>query len=196
MKISYTYTAFIALLCCSAVTMAQRVKLKEGDASVLKNETSINLQFTYNNMSVGRYKDEAEYVQKKKTDYNNKEAGRGDTWEKAWVNDRRDSFEPKFTDLFTKYSMMSVNKDAKYTIIFNTWFTEPGYNIGITRENAKISGDATIVETAIPGKIIAVISVEKSPGRTFSGYDFDTGSRVSEAYAAAGKALGKFLKNK
>lgn len=196
MKIFTACAAFIMLLSCSAATMAQRVKLKEGDPSPLKNETAVNLQFTYNNMGVGRYKDEADYVQKKKTDYNNKEAGRGDTWEKAWINDRRASFEPKFTDLFTKYSLMSVTKDAKYTIIFNTWYTEPGYNIGISKENAKISGDATIVETANPGKVIAVISIEKSPGRTFFGYDYDTGTRLTESYAAAGKALGKFIKNK
>jgi len=194
MKILITITAITALLFVSVTSSAQRLKLKEGDISVLKNETAINFEFTYNNMAVGRYKDEAEYLQKKKDDYNKKEDGRGDTWVNSWVSDRKDRFEPRFIDLFTKYAVMSEDKNAKYTIVFNTTFTEPGYNILISRENAKISGDASIVETANKSKVIAVVSIEKAPGRTFGGYDYDTGTRLSESYADAGKALAKFIK--
>lgn len=196
MKNLITGAAFIALLSLSITSSAQRVKLKEGDMSVLKNETSIRFEFTYNNMAVGKYKDEADYLEKKKEDYNKKEPGRGDSWVKAWVNDRKDRFEPRFMELFTKYFQGTENQNAKYTIIFNTWFTEPGYNIYVSRENAKISGDATIVETANKSKVIAVISVEKAPGRTFMGEDYDTGTRLAESYASAGKALGKFIRNK
>ena len=197
MKIFTSCAAFVMLLSCSAATMAQRIKLESGDLSPLKGETSINIQFTYLNMGVGKYANEAGYIEKKKTDYNSKEAGRGDAWAKQWVTDRSMSFEPKFLDLFTKYSFISDNRKAKYTMIFNTNFTEPGFvGYGPIRENAKINGEATIVETADPSKIIAVISVEKSPGRSFTGFDYDTGTRLTEAYAAAGKALGKFIKNK
>ena|SRR5438067_10791290 len=196
MKILITGAAFIALLSFSATSMAQKVKLKDGDFSPLKSETTVNVEFTYNNMAVGKYKDEADYLERKKADYNKKEDGRGDNWVKSWVEDRKASFEPKFMELFEKYSTLSESKTAKYTIIFNTYFTEPGYNIYISRENAKISGDAVIVETANRSKVIATISVEKAPGRTFGGYDYDTGTRLSESYATAGKALGKFLKDK
>ena len=194
MKFLTSIAAFTMLLTLSLTTNAQRLKLKEGDFSALKNETSINFEFTYNNMGVGRYKDEADYVQKKRDDYNKKEAGRGDQWVKAWIGDRKDRFEPKFIELFTKYSLMNESKDAKYTIIFNTTFTEPGYNIYISRENAKINGDAVIVETADKTKVLATISIEKAPGRTFGGNDYDTGTRLSESYADAGKALAKFIK--
>ena len=196
MKLLITGAAFIALFSLSLNSSAQKVKLKQGDLSSLKNETSFNFQFTYNNMSVGKYKDEADYVNKKKEDYNKKEAGRGDTWAKQWVDDRQFRFEPRFQQLFTKYYPSTVSKDAKYTIIFNTWFTEPGYNIYISRENAKISGDATIVETVDNTKVIAIITIEKAPGRTFGGYDYDTGLRLEESYADAGKALAKFIKDK
>ncbi len=196
MRIFTTGATFIALLFLSVTSNAQKVKLKDGDFSALKAETSVNFEFTYNNMAVGKYKDETEYLDRKRADYNNKEDGRGDTWVKSWVADRKESFEPKFIELFTKYSEMAESKTAKYTIIFNTWFTEPGYNIYISRSNAKISADAVIVETANKSKVLATITVEKAPGRTFGGYDYDTQSRLSEAYASAGKALAKFIKDK
>lgn len=61
----------------------------------------------------------------------------------------------------------------KYTLIFKTDFTEPGFNVGVMRKNAVISGEAWIVETANKDHIIAKISVDKALGRTFGGYDFD-----------------------
>lgn len=196
MKLFTTMAAVTGLLILSATSFAQKVKLKEGDFSPLKTETSINLQFTYDNMGVGDYQNEADYVERKRTDYNKKEAGRGDNWVLAWKGDRKNLFEPKFVELFTKYTQMGESKTAKYTLIFNTTFTEPGYNIYISRKNARISGDATLVETANPTKVIAVISVERAPGRTFGGADYDTGTRLAESYASAGKAIAKFIKDK
>ena len=175
---------------------AQRIKLVEGDLSALKNEEDINTEFTYDNMRVGKYDKEAEYVSDKTESLNKKEPGRGDTWAKAWVNDRKDRFEPKFTELFEKSSKMGTSKNAKYTLIFKTLTTEPGFNIGITRKNAEINAEVLVVETANRNKVIAKATVQKAVGRTFGGYDFDTGERLSEAYADAGKALGKFVKSK
>ena len=61
---------------------------------------------------------------------------------------------------------------------------------------AEIDGEALIVETANPSNVIARISVLNCPGRTFGGNDYDTGERIQEAYAVAGKGLGKFIKDK
>ncbi|MCG7859329.1 hypothetical protein MD537_20295, partial [Flavihumibacter sediminis] len=83
---------------------------------------------------------------------------------------------------------------AKYTMIVKTVSTEPGYNIGITRGNANIYLEVTIVETANRSKEVARIKVDKALGRTFGGFDFDTGLRIGEAYADAGKALGAYVK--
>ena len=90
---------------------------------------------------------------------------------------------------------MNVKADAKYTIIFHTTTTEPGYNIYVTRKNAEIDAEVTIVETANRKKVIAVISVKNAPGRTFGGNDYATGDRIAECYAVAGKKLGKFIKD-
>jgi len=175
---------------------AQRIKVIEGDLSALKGEQNINTEFTYDNMKVGKYDKEADYVSDKTTSLNKKEPGRGDTWAKAWITDRKDRFEPKFNELFEKSSNMSISKNAKYTLIFKTITTEPGFNIGITRKNAEINAEVVLVETANKDKVIAKATVQKAVGRTFGGYDFDTGERISEAYADAGKALGKYVKGK
>ncbi|MBC7887778.1 MAG: hypothetical protein H7Z13_07795 [Ferruginibacter sp.] len=194
MKFLITGALFFALLTASLISDAQKLKLTDGDLSALKTETSINFEFTYDHMSVGKFDTEQEYLEKKTAEYNKKEAGRGDNWAKSWVSDRQSRFEPKFIELFTKASEMSESKTAKYTIIFKTKSTEPGYNIVISRKNAKIDAEAVIVETANKKKVIATISVDNALGRTFGGYDYDTGQRISEAYADAGKALGKFIK--
>jgi hypothetical protein len=185
---------FIALAFIAINATAQRIKTIEGDLSVLKAETTISVEFTYDNMSVGKFDKESDYIDKKKGEYNAKEAGRGDNWAKSWVNDRKMVFEPKFIDLFEKATDMVVKAGAKYTMIFHTTTTEPGYNIYVTKKNAEIDAEVTIVETANRSKVIAVISVKNAPGRTFSGNDYATSDRISECYAVAGKKLGKFIK--
>lgn len=184
-----------AMLIASA-TYAQRIKITEGDLSVLASESTISTEFTYDNMQVGKYDKEADYVAHKKGEMNAKEAGRGDRWERDWVADRKNQFEPKFNDLFEKGSKMTVKSGAKYTLIFKTVTTEPGFNIVIHRKNAEINADVWIVETANPKKVLAKLTVQKAVGRTFGGGDYDTGGRLAEAYADAGKALGKFVKDK
>ena len=185
------------LFCAAAISMnasAQRLKLLEGDVSALKSETSINFEFTYDNMKVGKYDNESEYVADKTADYNKKEPGKGDTWAKSWVSDRQGRYEPRFIESFLAPTKMTQSANAKYTLIFKTTSTEPGFNIGVMRRNAEINGEAWIVETANRDKVIAKISVSRAPGGVFGGFDFDTGLRLTESYATAGKSLGKFVK--
>ncbi len=182
-------TLFTALHCT-----AQKIKVTEGDIDVLKSETSINIEFTYNNMSVGKFEVEADYVAKKTAEYNTKEPGRGDSWAKDWVGARKTVYEPKFIDLFEKSTEMTIKPTAKYTLIFHTTSTEPGYNVYVSRKNAEIDAQAIIVETANRSKIIAVIDVKNAPGRKFSGSDYEASDRIAESYAVSGKKLGKFIK--
>lgn len=197
MKCMKTIAAVFFMTLLYMNTTAQRIKLDEGNLSPLKNEKAINVEFTYDNMKVGKYDKEEDYIAKKKEEYNKKEASKGDAWAQNWVNDRDARFEPKFNELFEKSSDITAgpNKNAKYTLIFKTIFTEPGFNIAVMRKNAEINAEAWIVETANKSNVIAKISVDRAQGRTFGGYDFDTGGRIAEAYADAGKALGRFVKN-
>ena len=183
----------------AAVTVsgyAQKLKLVEGDLAPLKGQTSINVEFSYDGLTIGKNKTEEEYVTKKKTEYNQKEAGKGDKWAIDWVEDRPNRYQPKFRELLVDRWKVKVEEGATYTIIFKTKRIEPGFNIGITRQNAYIDGEAWIVETANKDKVIAKISIMNSPGGTAFGYDFDTGVRISEAYAKAGKEIGYMIDKK
>jgi hypothetical protein len=186
------------MLSLAEFTRAQKMKLASGNLAPLAKEKSIKIEFTYENMRVGKFDKESDYVSKRTKDFNEKESGRGDGWAQSWVNDRDARFEPKFRELYQKYSGMEtdVSTSSTYTIILHTTFTEPGWNVGVMRAYAQINAVATIVETADPSKKIAEITIDKALGRDFWGADFDTGMRIQEAYADAGKALGKFIKNK
>lgn len=191
-----TTAAIVAVTAISSVAGAQKFKLQEGDLAALKGQTTINIEFTYDNMRVGKFDNEADYIADRTATYNKKEAGKGDAWAKSWVNDREARFEPKFIELFEKYGDITNKKKSKYTLIFHTKATEPGFNIGITSKPSDIDGEAIIVETEDRSKVVAKISVDNAKGRNFFGYDFDTGLRIAEAYEAAGKHLAKWLKDK
>jgi hypothetical protein len=187
----------ITLICLSLSGYGQKLKLLEGDVSVLKGQKAVKTEFTYDNMSVGKFPKEADYVAQKKADYNKKEAGTGDAWEEKWVSDRKERFEPQFRELFAEYGKIStVGEDSPYTLIFKTVKTEPGWNIGISRAPAYIDAEVWIVDTKDPAKVYAKISITKAPGRDAMGYDFETGARLQEAYAKSGKELGKFIQDK
>lgn len=175
-------------------TIAQKVKTTSGSDDILKSESSINIEFSYDNITVGKYKNEQDYITAKTEEYNKKEPGKGDSWAASWKNDRESRYEPKFIELFKLSSGMSIITDSKYTMIVKTVSIEPGWNIGISRKNAEIDLEIWIVETANKSSKLASFTINNVPGGTAFGYDFDTGQRISEAYAKAGKSLGKSLK--
>lgn len=174
-----------------------QIKVQKGKLSELKGTQQMAIKFTYENMAVGKFKTEEAYLNKKVAEYNKKEAGKGDKWKEAWVNDRKTRFEPKFIELFEKSApvdLVDAPADTKYTMIVNTDFTEPGFNVAVMRKFAEIRTTVTIMYNKT-NKAVAVISAA-GPGRTYGGYDFDTGLRISEAYAKTAKDLGKYLYKK
>jgi len=195
MKNLKTLLAIVVIVAITSSAFGQKLKVKEGNLDFLSGVSSLKLEYTYDNMKVGKY-DEATYVEKKKEDYNKKEAGKGDTWVENWVNDREKRFEPKFEQLFSKYLEKadvdaSPNEDAEYTLIIHTYFTEPGYYIGISSAPAMINSEAIFVKSGNHDKVLCLIDMKKAPGN--SGAGFDTGERIKEAYAKTGKTLAKFL---
>jgi hypothetical protein len=184
-------TVLLIALCIPAT--AQKIKLVSGDLAPLKDQKELNVEFTYDHLSVGKDSEE-DYIRKKTAEYNKKEEGKGDTWAKAWKDDRPMRYEPKFDSLFNDNGDMKAGSfpNAKYTMIFHTTFIEPGFNVGVARKNSYIDAEATIVETADRNKVVAKISMEDAPGRMM-GFDFDTGMRIMESYAVSGKKLAKFL---
>ena len=136
----------LTLLSISLSGFAQKIKLIEGDLKPLKGQTSIDIELTYDNLRVGKFEKEKDYIEQKKADYNTKEAGKGDKWAAAWEDDKVARYKPRFTEMFTESMKMTKKAESTYTIIFNTTFIEPGFNVGVMRKNAYINGDAIIVE--------------------------------------------------
>lgn len=111
-------------------------------------------------MGVGKYDREEDYVNKKVEDYNNKYpgTGRGDQWKEAWIGDREARFEPKFEELLNNYlkpkgiSIAPEHTGAVYTMILKTTFTEPGFNVYITKKPAIVNVEAILLKLQIRKK--------------------------------------------
>ena len=86
----------------SLTTTAQKIRTESGDLSFLKGQTELNIKYDFSDFQVGGFSSESEYKNKKIKEYNEKEAGRGDTWEKSWERDKRERFPNKFEELFDK----------------------------------------------------------------------------------------------
>jgi hypothetical protein len=193
MKKLFVFVLVLAMV-PGAMLNAQKIKMTSGSLDFLKGQTSLLVKYDYSNMAVGKYTNEAEYIAQKKEDYNKKEAGQGDKWAEAWVADRSAKFEPKFEELFNDYctkkglTCSQTATDAEYEMTVHTTFTEPGFNVGVMRENAYINAEITFKKIA-DDQEVAVMDVEKCPGGGAMGYDFDTSFRIGEAYAKLGKSL-------
>ncbi len=195
-------TVFVALIIFGAITVqAQKIKVTQGSLDFLKGQTAVLLEYDYSNMAVGKFDKEEDYIAKKVAEYNEKEAGKGDIWKQSWFSDREERFHPMFEKLLTEYTKgtgckFSQNSTADYKLILRTTFTEPGWNIGVSRRDAMINVEIQFVETANPESVLAVMTMDKIPGRGAMGNDYDTGYRISEAYAKCGKSLGDYLSKK
>jgi hypothetical protein len=188
---------FCAVIIATFSSFSQKVVLKSGSVSALKGQTELNLTFNYDNLSVGKYEVESEYIDKKVADYNSKNPGTGDTWKAAWFNDRPTKYEPKFVETYNKYcgeyKADTGKTSAQYTLDIHTTFIEPGWNVGVSRQDAIINATITVKETAT-GNEIAVVDVLNCPTyNSAMGYDFDAAFRIAECYSLLGKTIASYI---
>lgn len=186
------------LVGCSLSSMAQKIRTESGDLSFLKGQTELNIKYDFSDFQVGGFSSEAEYKKKKIKEYNEKEAGRGDTWENSWERDKRERFPNKFEELFDKGLTGKIhasqnNDKATYTLIVKTTFIEPGFNVGVARRNAAVAFEYIFVESGDESKVMAKLKQPDVPGSQFGGYDYDTGARISESYAKGAKMLAAYM---
>ena len=193
MKKSRSVAILIALFFAVSSFNAQ----DSGDISKLRGTSRINIIYDYSNMSVGSYDNEQDYINKKMDDYSKKDPEKAEKFKESWYNSRRDRFEPKFLELFNKnmekagIEGVNYSKDAPVTLVVKTVKTEPGYNIGISRMPAYIDADCIFLDQS--GKEFARYLLKNVAGANAMGFDYDTGSRLSESYAKSGKILAKKL---
>ncbi len=192
MKNSFLLTMMLSFILISPA-IGQKVKA-DGNVDFLKGVKEVTLAYKYDKMAVGKFKDGNDYVAKKTKELNEKEKGKGDEWAKKWVADRSERFEPRFEMLLGEYCKgidFDQNNKSDYTMTLETVFTEPGFNVGVMRQNAYIN--VIVHFTDKSGKELATLTINNIPGRDVFGYDFDTGQRIEESYAKAGKTIGKYL---
>ncbi len=188
----------LAVFVLGAALHSNAQKLKQhGDLNFLKGQDQVNVVFDYDGVMVGKMTEEA-YLAEKVAEVEAKEGpGAGERWLEKWNTDRKDIYEPNFFELLNKGSKgvhFGSYPNAKYTLELKVTRLEPGFNIGVMRKPAEIDAIAYFQETG--SEPLAHVTIDKAPGRTASGYDFDVASRVREAFAISGKRLASLLKKK
>ena len=182
---------------------AQKITVSDGDIAAFQGIEKLNVSYDFSDFAVGKFKKEQEYIDKKKKEYNEDEAGKGDSWEENWHADKENVYEPKFEELFnivmlSKGTGMQVGSfpDAEYTLILKTTFMEPGFNVGISSKNASINAEAYLVKTGEDANHLVTVKLTKVPGNGLFWGEYDAAKRIEQAYATAGEKLAGYIAKK
>ena len=190
---------FIAFLLSTSIIYSQKSKVEEGDWKNLKAISAYNLEFDYSNLEIPKYDSEEEFLKDKMAKRDDKEPGTGEKFKASWFADRAERYEPKFIESFNKRfddGEVKVDKDladAEYTMKIHTTFMYAGYNVGVKRQNSKIDAVISVYKNDNPDTVIFSVKYTKAEGSGAMGYDYDSGYRISEAYAKLAKTLAKDL---
>jgi hypothetical protein len=174
-----------------SVNSAQ-VRIISGSVEGLKGVKNVNIIYDYSNLSVGDFETEQGYLDKREANYKN-EPGKFEKFKSSWTGSRKTRYEPKFELMFNKTGEKSGIAGTNYadngdvTLMVETEFIEPGFHVGVVKRAAKINIKCTFYDNK--NQPIVVYVVKNVRGATPIGYDFDSGTRISEAYAKAAKIL-------
>lgn len=192
-----------ALFIISGVSFAQDVDVVKGNFDFLKDQKEINVEFDYSSFTVLKdKKTEAQYVEERTADLNEKTKGNGTAWSKKWASAKELLWNPKFLEL-VNVVLAKEKKDVSfqeglttpYTLIVQTVWIYPGWDIAMMKQPAKVTTSLKFVETANKSNVLLEISSEEAPGDQY-GSNFSNESRIGEGYAKTGKSLGKLLLKK
>jgi len=194
----------IAVLFVSCFTTAQNMDVVQGKFDFLKDQKEINVEFDYSKMTLlSEKKTEAQYVEERTKELNDKTKGVGDMWKKKWNPSKELIWNPKFLEL-VNIVLLKENKEvsfqedlttAKYTLIVETVWIYPGWDAGIMKQPAKVSTNLKFVDTNNKSNVLLEISSENAPGDQW-GNNFSNESRIGEGFAKTGKSLAKMLLKK
>ncbi len=194
----------LAMLFISRLTTAQDMKIEKGDFTFFKGQKLINVEFDYSNLKM--LKDnitEEQYIADRTTDLNNKNSGVGTAWKKKWMSSKEMIWQPKFLELLNIVSTKEDAdityeegaKNAKYTLIVETVWIFPGWDVSVMKQKAKVSTILKFVETANRKNVLLEISSTDAPGDQW-GSNFSNESRIGEGYAKTAKSLSKMIAKK
>jgi len=184
-----TIINFVFLSCI----YAQDNALISGNMDFLKQEKSFNVEFSYESMAVGQFRTESEYIQKKVTEQNNSESGKGDKWLVKWNQKKVQDFEPNFliylNKKIKKVDMLADTSltNEKYTIIVKPYYLEEGWDVFVDSEPAIVRLQIIVCETIDKSKQVAEFRIT---GEYYKGSPIIGGAL---AFQEAGKEFGKYL---
>ncbi|MXN89741.1 hypothetical protein GR160_00740 [Flavobacterium sp. Sd200] len=183
------YTLLLLMLTFNAV-FAQR-EVESGSFKALAGIKQYNVVFDYTNMKIADFETEEEFLKSKMA---KREGQKAEDFKIKWFADREANYEPKFIAYFNKRVankevVMAKDATAKYTLQVKTIWLYPGYNVGVGKEEAKISAVLTVYETANPENILIKVFYDKSPGiEPLPGTSaYDPGNRIAGAYEKLAK---------
>lgn len=193
-------TLFFAVMMAMVYSVsAQKMKLESGDLGFLKGQKELKVVYDYGKATFYNEKmSEEEYIAKRVKEIgDDKGKGEADKWLEDWNVSKEGSFIDKFLLSFNKNSDIVASKDADatYTLIVETTWIYPGWFAGVMKQPAKVSTSLKFVETANPGKVLAVVSSANAPGDNFVGVA-NNNDRMAEGYAKTGKSLAGLIKKK
>jgi hypothetical protein len=178
------------------------VKFKSGDEtrSFLEGVDKVLVKLDFSATRVGKFATEAEYIEKRVSETEEKEPGKGEEWRTKWEEQKESVFAHQFTKLINEYTLekkgieFATNlNDAPIVMVVGVMFLEPGYNIGISRRNAEVSLRVEMFKATDMNTPLAVYELNRVQGQGAMGFDFDAGYRMGQAFALSGKALGKYF---
>ncbi len=191
----------VATILISTLLNAQDMNIVKGDFNFLKGEKEINVEFDFSNVTLMKEeKSEAQYVEERTKELNEKNKGVGDVWKKKWASSKELIWIPKFLELVNivlskEKKDLTFNEEvttAKYTLIVETVWLYPGWDAGVMKQAAKVTTLLKFVETANKSNVLLEITSKEAPGDQW-GNNYSNESRIGEGYAKTGKSLAKMI---
>ena len=189
----------IAMLCFLFHTksQAQDVTVTYGNLLFLKGLTDVNIEFDYDNLRVGEFKEEM-YLKQKRKEF--RKAPDADAFIAKWDADRGGMFEPKFIKQFNlgtirlKLVATPGNNDAQYVMRVKTIKIEPGYFASGMKRDTYIDVEITIVDTANLDKPVCIIQANRIIGVTeLPRQMMDSQLKISYAYGTIADKLSAMI---
>lgn len=190
-------------LMAALVLNAQRIVIKSGSFSALKDQTDVNVELKFDNVLMMKENvTEEQYLENRKKDViaNPKRGEIGwQKWSAEWQRYKDEEYINYFTKGLNKaYKNISFKKDSpssKYTILLETNWVFPGWHGGMVMMTAEITGKIKLIETNNPENVLAEAEFDKFDKFVNNKEIVMEYGRVAGAYESLGKYLGKEIKN-
>ena len=191
----------LVVLFSTAVMFSQKAKVQEGNIKNLKGISQYDLVFDYSDVQIPKYDTEEDFLKDKMDKRDEKEPGTGEKFKKSWYSDREARYEPKFIESFNKrfddgQVKVGMNLGSEYIMKVHTTLLYAGYNVGISRKNAKIDAVISVYKKDNPTELLYSVKYTKAEGGGAMGHDYDSGYRISECYAKLAKTWAKTILKK